>query len=201
MPPSSEQDNPRLERSAARSVAPGFDLSLAADWISPSVARDRVRAWLRGHRWSPSHTEDLVLAVNEAVSNSIEHGYGLIPELDLADAEQVVEVSARLVLTGDGTRRAEFTIRDHGRWQTPENSTTTRGHGLRIMRACAEDVHIDHGSVGTTVVLHSRSVPPPLRSVRLAGQVRYTGSVAAEFEKNDGTGGSSPTGLASRRFG
>ena len=165
MPPSSEQDNRRLERSAARPVAPGFDLTLAADWISPSIARDRVRTWLHSHRWSPSNTDDLVLAVNEAVSNSIEHGYGLIPELDLADERQLVEVSARLVLADDGSRRAEFTIRDRGRWQVPSDGIATRGHGVRIMRACVEDFSIDHGPDGTTVVLHSRSMPPPLRSV------------------------------------
>ena len=165
MPPSSEQDNRRLERSAARPVVAGFDLTLEADWISPSIARDRVRAWLRSHRWSPSHTEDLVLAVNEAISNSIEHGYGLIPELDLADETQLVEVSARMVLSESGSRHAEFTIRDRGCWQAPSNGTSTRGHGVRIMRACVEDLSIDHGPDGTTVVLHSRPMPPPLRSV------------------------------------
>jgi hypothetical protein len=165
VPPSYEQDNSRLGQDAA----PGFDLVLAADWITPAIARDHVRFWLRTHHWSPSHTDDLVLAVNEAVSNSIEHGYGLIPELDTPappalpeNHQPTVEVRARLDTDSDGTRRVEFTIRDRGRWLVPTSDTTTRGHGVRIMRACVENLRIDHGPAGTTVVLHSRPMPPPL---------------------------------------
>jgi serine/threonine-protein kinase RsbW len=150
VPPSSEQDDSRL----------GFELVLAADWITPSVARDRVRSWLRTHHWSPAHTDDLVLAVNEAVSNSIEHGYGLVPDMATPlDDRSTVEVHARLDTDPDGTRRVEFTIRDRGRWLEPTGGPSTRGHGVRIMRACVENVRIDHGPAGTTVVLHSWPLP------------------------------------------
>lgn len=164
MPPSSEQE--RVGQDAAPVAAPGFDLVLAADWIAPSVARDHVRTWLRAHHWSPSHTDDLVLAVNEAVSNSIEHGYGLLPELDTpspSSERPTVDVHARLDTDPDGSRRVEFTVRDRGRWLAPRNGASTRGHGVRIMRACVEDVHVDSGPDGTTVVLHSRPMPPPLQ--------------------------------------
>lgn len=156
MPPSSDQDNRWPGQDAVR-VAPGFDLVLAADWVAPSVARDHVRSWLRTHQWSPSHIDDLVLAVNEAVSNSLEHGYGLLPELDIPAPPgegPTVVVRARLDIHADGSRRVAFTVRDRGRWQEPAD-----GLGTRIMRACVEDVHIDHGPDGTTVVLRSRPMP------------------------------------------
>lgn len=139
-------------------LARTLDLVLAADWISPSVARDQVRTWLRAHRWSPAQTDDLVLAVNEAVSNSIEHGYQVGP--DDPPSGETVEIRGRIVRAGDGSRHAELTVRDTGTWLPPnEHTPTTRGQGIRLMRACVEHLTIDGAPDGTTVTLHSRPVP------------------------------------------
>lgn len=139
-----------------------FDLVLTADWISPSVARDRLRSWLQAHRWSPAHVDDLVLAVNEAVSNSIEHGYGLRPEIpDPPNESALIGVHGEVVTEPDGSRRVELTIRDAGRWVVPGDGGN-RGQGVRIMRACVEEVTVDTAAGGTTVVLRSWPVPAPL---------------------------------------
>jgi len=135
-----------------------LDLVLAADWISPSVARDRVRTWLRANRWSPANTDDLVLAVNEAVSNSIEHGYQIGP--DDPPATQTVAIHGTIHRAADGSRHVELTIRDTGTWLPPvEGTPTTRGQGIRLMRACVDHLTIDGDADGTTVTLHSRPVP------------------------------------------
>jgi len=156
VPPSSER---QLGNEPTRAgVAQTLDLVLAADWISPSVARDRVRVWLKANRWSPAHTDDLVLAVNEAVSNSIEHGYQVGPE-DPPSTE-MVEVHGVIRRAETGARHVEFTVRDAGTWQPPsEDRHSTRGQGLRLMRACVEHVTVDSGDDGTTVTLHSHPVP------------------------------------------
>lgn len=133
---------------------------LDVDRASPSIARDRIRGWLRGHRWSPAHIDDLVLAVNEAVSNSIEHGYD--PRVGDPDERPVVMVDGRVVTEPNGMRHVELTVRDRGAWLDPVVDKRTRGHGVQIMRACAEEFAIEHGDAGTTVVLRSRSIPPPL---------------------------------------
>lgn len=156
MPPSSERQlgNEPTRADAAQTL----DLVLAADWISPSVARDRVRGWLRAHRWSPAHTDDLVLAVNEAVSNSIEHGYQVGPGDPPAPA--TVEVHGTIHRAADGSRRVELTVRDTGIWLPPnENGHSTRGQGIRLMRACVEHLTIDGTDDGTMITLHSRPVP------------------------------------------
>lgn len=156
MPPSSERQLGNEPTRAA--VAQTLDLVLAADWISPSVARDRVRAWLRANGWSPAHTDDLVLAVNEAISNSIEHGYEIGPE-DPATLD-TVEIHGAIHRAPDGSRHAELTIRDTGNWRPPsDDDHTTRGQGLRLMRACVDHLTIDGDANGTTVTLHSRPVP------------------------------------------
>lgn len=59
----------------------------------------------------------------------------------------------------EGTRRVEFTIRDHGHWTPRAAAGASRGHGIMIMRACAEDVTIERTTAGTTVTLRSLPVP------------------------------------------
>ena len=72
----------RATRSAPRSGHRGAHLFLAlpADLTAAADVRTRLAAWLTDARLArPQAQEDLVLAVNEAVSNSVEHGYGLRP--------------------------------------------------------------------------------------------------------------------------
>ena len=156
MPPSSER---QLGNEPTRAdIAPTLDLVLTADWISPSLARDRVRAWLRANGWSPAQTDDLVLAVNEAISNSIEHGYLIGPGDPGRD--ETVEIHAAIHRAPDGSRRVGFTVRDSGTWlPQEEDGHSTRGQGLRLMRACVEHLTIDTGVAGTTVTMHSLPVP------------------------------------------
>jgi serine/threonine-protein kinase RsbW len=54
----------------------------------------------------------------------------------------------------------EFEVRDNGVWLPPtEDPRSTRGQGIRLMRACVEHLTIDGTDEGTTVVMHSRPVP------------------------------------------
>lgn len=169
MPPSSEQDERRpgpaddatREQVGTRAEA-RLDVVLAVDWVSPSIVRERVQAWLLAHRWSPAQADDLVLAVNEAVTNSIEHGYGVHPEEQAVSprwAHSSVEVRGEVILDEQRRRRVELTIVDGGRWRPP-TVDPDRGNGITLMRACADNVTISPGDNGTTVHLLSRPLPP-----------------------------------------
>ncbi|HET6505019.1 MAG TPA: ATP-binding protein [Amycolatopsis sp.] len=162
MPPTSEQDEHPAGDTETASAAPDppLRLALSAQWVSPSIARDAVRRWLRAHRWSPEGIDELVLAISEAVTNSIEHGYGVLPDRagEPAGHPGIVELAGRVVPAADG-RRAEFTISDQGRWLNPAGVPGGRGHGLTIIRACAEEVRVSGGASGTTVFLRSRPGP------------------------------------------
>ncbi len=182
MPPSSDQDERRIGP-ARRAVevsrsTPALDIALTTDWVSPSVARDRVRAWLISHHWSPAHTDDLVLAVNEAVTNSIEHGYGISPEAVAtgpALPHATVEVHGEIAFDDQGRRYAEFVVRDRGDWRIP-TSDATRGNGIRLMRACTADFTIQHSISGTTVRLRSH----PLPALSHQGPVETTDDTGAD---------------------
>jgi anti-sigma regulatory factor (Ser/Thr protein kinase) len=127
---------------------------------------------LHAHQWPGSRIDELVLAVSEAVSNSVEHGYLLLagtvenpsdfPSRDMNQLQQLVEIHGRLVVHDDGSSHVELTVRDQGQWLAPDPLPTTRGRGIMLMRASVEELDFHHTDEGTTVVLRSRPVPPPL---------------------------------------
>ncbi|MGB3437167.1 MAG: ATP-binding protein [Actinophytocola sp.] len=132
---------------------PPLDLVLAADWVSPSVARAEVRTWLRTNGWTTPLVDDLVLAINEAVSNSIEHGYGIGAD----DPAGTGTVELRGEITD---HHITFTVRDRGVWRPPvDDPKSTRGQGIRLMRACVDKVTVDYSDEGTTVVLSGKPLP------------------------------------------
>jgi len=132
--------------------------------------RARLRDWLQIHQWPANRIDELVLAVSEAVSNCVEHGYrtpcdtvehtndGSSDNLDRL--ENTVDVRGHLTVHDDGYSQVVLTVRDQGRWRVPDTRPTTRGRGLALMRGCAEDMDLRHTDHGTTVVLRSRPVPP-----------------------------------------
>ena len=166
MAPPSDQDEQPLGRAAERpravpaAASSTLELALSAEWVAPSIVRQRVERWLRELRWPPAQIDELVLAVSEAVSNSIEHGYR-VPS-DAVDHPGIVAVRGRILTEPDGYRRAEITVHDEGSWREPAGGASTRGHGMLIMRTCSDRFSIEHGPGGTTVVLLGRPTPPPL---------------------------------------
>ncbi|MDN5748861.1 MAG: ATP-binding protein [Pseudonocardia sp.] len=115
-----------------------------------SLVRERLRRWLDGLGWPEPQLDDVVLAVHEAVTNSVEHGYGG------TDAGDVEIVGTRLV--DGGMQSARIVVRDAGRWRAPRDPGY-RGHGLTVMRACMAQVEVRAGAAGTEVELLSVPVP------------------------------------------
>ena len=123
---------------------------LLAAPAAASIVRDRLRAWLGGLGWPEAELDDVVLAVHEAVSNSVEHGYAG------RDAGEVDIAGTRTV---DGTgQRVRVVVRDEGRWRPPSDPGF-RGRGIAVMRGCMADVDLSPGAGGTEVEMVSRPVP------------------------------------------
>jgi serine/threonine-protein kinase RsbW len=101
--------------------------------------RQRLRDWLTIRSYPEHEAEALVLAVNEAAANAIEHGY--------RSGNGIVELTGE---AQDG--HLEVTITDHGSWKDGDPDPA-RGRGLDLMRTLMDDVEIRAGTVGTTVVL------------------------------------------------
>ena len=107
-----------------------------------AVVRARLDAWLAAEGLSEDDRYDLLLAVNEAASNAVEHAYG--PE-----ERGVVHIEADA--RPDGSVRVVVT--DHGGWRVPPPTLTARGRGLLLMRENVDEVLVDRTASGTTVTL------------------------------------------------
>jgi serine/threonine-protein kinase RsbW len=117
--------------------------------LSASLVRDQVRRWLDLLHWPVDHVYDVLLAVNEAATNSIEHAYP-------PHARGLVHVHGRLVVTSSGDRHVEVTIRDSGTWRPLPPRHENRRRGIPLMHSCMEHVAIDTGDQGTQVTMRSR---------------------------------------------
>ena len=90
---------------------------------------------------------DIVLVVNEACTNCIEHAYrGIAPG------------SIRVEANND-RGQIVVDIADHGVWRTPPNQPSTRGRGLPIMRAVSAGVDVKASPEGTTVRMMFDAAP------------------------------------------
>jgi len=118
-----------------------LDLVMQAQPWSLKNIRDAMRRWLSSVGAGPRVVADLLIAVEEACTNAVEHAYGADGGIMTVYLErQWPDVVA--------------TIGDTGRWRSPGGKN--RGWGTLLMRACADELRIDRGPRGTTVVIRRR---------------------------------------------
>jgi anti-sigma regulatory factor (Ser/Thr protein kinase) len=104
------------------------------------TVRRELRAWLAEQGVEGRQVDEVLQACGEGCANTVRHAYG----------EQPGEATLELRLRSDG--RLVVRIRDSGLWRTQAH-TDSSGHGMEIMRALSEHVHIHRTPQGTTVVL------------------------------------------------
>lgn len=130
-------------------AVPPFHSSLIPGESLLSDFRASLGKWLSSAGVSAPVVDDLKLAVNEAVSNSLEHSHPVAPDGSASDRSPV-EVDAF-------SNGASLTIqvKDHGRWRdsTASESDSTRGRGLSIIRAVTDSCEIAQSDAGTTLTL------------------------------------------------
>jgi len=109
--------------------------------------RHQLAIWLEPIGVSDTGIADIVLVVNEACTNCIEHAYhGTAPG------------SIRVEANNDGGQIV-VDIADHGVWRTPPSQPSTRGRGLPIMRAVSAGVDVKSSQEGTTVRMRFDAAP------------------------------------------
>lgn len=102
------------------------------------LIRHRLAAWLHAGGVTEDRAADIVLVVNEACTNCVEHAYRgfaagtMLLEVDLADGE----VRTR--------------IADYGSWKMPGNPPGNGGRGLPLMRVLSDSMELDTTASGTT---------------------------------------------------
>ncbi len=106
--------------------------------------RREFASWLEMDVLPGELSDDLVLAVYEALANVVDHAYG--------DLDGDVRLAAHRT---HGSLRV--TVSDHGRWR-PSTSSPFRGRGLGVVRLLVAEVHLATDGAGTD--LHLRSALP-----------------------------------------
>ncbi|HUU97433.1 MAG TPA: ATP-binding protein [Phycisphaerae bacterium] len=109
-----------------------LELELPSDPEMLPEVREQFRQWALPHGWTEDQVADTVLAIDEALTNVIRHGYG-------GEAGHTILVSLQALddpVRGPGL---EVRIRDHGKQVDPG---TIRGRDLEDMRPGGLGVHI-----------------------------------------------------------
>ena len=123
-------------------VHPTFALSAPAEAASVPILRREVVGYLTGIDACTGRTEDVRLAVSEALSNAVIHAYRD------REAPGDLEVSA---LMHDDT--LEVVVRDDGDGMAPRHDSPGLGLGLPVIAHTTDryEVHRAAGSTGTEV--------------------------------------------------
>jgi anti-sigma regulatory factor (Ser/Thr protein kinase) len=111
-----------------------------------------TRRWLEPLSLSDDTEQAFVRAVDEAVSNVVEHAYAPVTTddvtIDDAASDELVELT---FWTEDQTICVE--IMDHGRWRPPDALISSRCGGFATMIQLVETVLIHYDVRGTRVLL------------------------------------------------
>ncbi len=120
-------------------------LTFSAESGELAPARVALRGWLHQAGLDPEQTLDVLIAVGEAVANSIEHGH--------RDRREGT-VTLRATAIAD---RLHLSVVDTGSWKpNVPDPNSHRGRGIALMRALMQDVAIEPTDTGTTIHMLAR---------------------------------------------
>jgi PAS domain S-box-containing protein len=114
-----------------------IDQVVTADDLSD--IRHQLATWLQSGSVPDEQVADIVLSVNEACANSIEHGY-----------RQRKPGRVRIDGENDGAR-VDLKVTDGGSWKPASIDPGMRGRGLLLIRAVSDWLEMDCTPSGTTV--------------------------------------------------
>jgi PAS domain S-box-containing protein len=106
--------------------------------------RHRLAAWLRTANVPEAVAADIVLVVNEACTNCVEHAY------------RGHRIGTMLLEAEVAAGRVRTRITDAGSWKTPAADPGNSGRGLVLMRALSEAMDLQNTPTGTTVEITFR---------------------------------------------
>ncbi|WP_307787059.1 SpoIIE family protein phosphatase [Mycolicibacterium mengxianglii] len=120
-------------------------MDFPADVAHLAATRGELRSWLSRAGVHSDQTQNVLIAVGEAVANAIEHGHR-----ESREGSVVLQASAVV-------DRLHLSVIDTGTWKPAEpGADITRGRGVTLMQALMDDVTIHSDETGTTVHLYSR---------------------------------------------
>jgi PAS domain S-box-containing protein len=118
-----------------------LEIDVVATPAQLSDIRGQLTGWLRATGIPDELAGDIVLVVNEACTNSIEHAYRDRPP-------------GRVVVCAEAKGRGiSIRITDFGSWKLPDANPRLRGRGVPLMRAVSGHVTLNGTATGTSVIM------------------------------------------------
>lgn len=133
-------------------ITPDLIIDVAADAAQLDTVRRELLSWLAAAGAPGSDAHAVEIAVLEAASNAMQHAY--------EGPGGRVRVEGQL----DGSGRACLSVADDGLWRAADPDPGDRGRGLAMIRSCMDQVEIERGPDGTTVLLDLPLRTPPVFS-------------------------------------
>jgi anti-sigma regulatory factor (Ser/Thr protein kinase) len=130
-----------------------LDLELRSEPGMLPAVREQLRRWAERRGWPDDRVAEIILAVDEALSNVIRHAYG-------SAATQPILLVAERTADADQRERIEIRIRDFGRAVDPadirgRDLTEIRpgGLGVHLIRAMMSSVEYAPANGGGTLLI------------------------------------------------
>jgi len=123
-------------------------ITVPARLQSLAFVRSAIACVLDRDPWAVDESGRVLLAAGEAVCNAIEHGS---PQDGVVEVQMVLAPpGATVVVTDEGPPGREPRIDLSAPTPPP---TSTRGRGIAIMRALADDIRVERAGTGTRLTL------------------------------------------------
>ncbi|OCB23144.1 anti-sigma regulatory factor [Mycobacterium malmoense] len=139
---------PTVVTPARLTCAGAADAATAAQW------RRVLRRWLHEATEAPAEVrDDIILSVNEALANCVEHAYRAHPTAGTMKLQASHDLAAQAI---------SVCVSDRGSWQHPPAqrlSDPRRSRGIALMHALADHCTINARPNGTTVCLDFTTRP------------------------------------------
>lgn len=122
-------------------------IGITADPSTAAQTRDELARWLQSaFDMNANRASDLVLAIYEALANTAEFAYLSVGRTGTMDVLATYDAMASVL---------SVTVSDRGMWQTsaPAPGDRSRGRGIALMKALADNASIKTSTDGTTVRL------------------------------------------------
>ncbi|GAA4844390.1 ATP-binding protein [Pseudonocardia benzenivorans] len=120
-------------------------LGLDAQPQQVSLVRRALQTWLAANGWPDSATDELVFAVVEAFSNSVQHAYP-----GFASGRVTIELA--LQATTPGRMRVLAVVTDFGHWRDA-GAHPCPGNGLALIRSVSQGMTLATGDAGTCLTV------------------------------------------------
>jgi anti-sigma regulatory factor (Ser/Thr protein kinase) len=129
-------------------AGPALSIVIEPDAGELASVRHDVELWVGPTGAADDDIGDLVLAINEAAANAVEHAYVGAHKREQVRVRGTVEKGC-----------VEVTVCDQGTWRAPWGSRH-RGRGIDLIRALVDDVDIATTPAGTSVRLRKALFAP-----------------------------------------